>query len=369
MRQLLLPTLVAGVLMTAGAPTVAATDASGAMIVDGAFGTPVRALAGRFPYGFAMAVDAQGRSHLAAAGWHGGKGGLWYATDRSGGWVSRRLVRWRDGRYAVYPSIALDAAGRVHIAMARYGCLECTVAPALGIFYLTDAGRPPGSFPATPTRLTPVGTAQPSLRVDQGRRFLAYAGNPDAAPRAVRLLTDASGSWTTRTVSAHGTAPFLRIGRDGKPRITFEAADGLRYARATTRIGAFEIEPVEGTDGQDERPALSMDQNGGPHVTWVDPTGPDAIVRYARRTSSGWSAPATVADGQVHALTVDRPTRPWVIIGGSTVVAYRRVAGTFAALTVDDHAASAVSARVLDSGRVVVGWVGGSTPGLWVARS
>jgi hypothetical protein len=277
-------------------------------------------------------------------------------------------VHWSDGRYVVYPSIAVDAAGRVHIAMARFGCLECTVAPALGIFYLTDAGHPPGAFPATLTRLTPVGTAQPSLRVDRGHRFLAYAGNPDSAPVAVRLLTDASGSWTTRNVAAHGTAPFLRIGQDGRPRIAFEAADGLRYARATTRIGAFDIERIDGTDALDERPALSMDEDGGPHVTWVDQSSAVAIVRYTRRTSGGWSAPVTVADAQVHALTVDRPSHPWVIIGGGMVSAYRRVAGTFVPLTVDDDAASAVSARVLDSGRVVVGWVGGSAPGLWVAR-
>lgn len=350
-----------------GVPAAAAQPGGPAPALS--FDVPERVLGGQFWYGIDMGVDADGHVHLVAAGIRSGKGGLWYATDRRGSWTWSRVLRWSAGTYWIRPVIAVTPAGRVHIAVEKSGCIECTVAPAKGIFHVTDAGRARGTFPAVPARLTGPGTAQPSLRVAGGHLFLAYAGQPDAPAAAVRLRTDASGRWTTSVVAERGSHPYLRIGMDGRPRVTWSTPTRIRYARATTLTGGWVREAVATPDGIEPEPVLSIDEAGGAHALWRGSVPGTLILRYAHRTGSGWPAPVTVTESWVHALSVDKPAVAWVAAGGDAVTALRASGSGFIAYPIDSANGEEVRIKVLDSGAVVVAWFGGDPLGLWVARS
>jgi hypothetical protein len=316
-----------------------------------------------------MSVDAAGHTHVIASGTRGTKGGLWYITDRTGSWTVKRILAWGSGAYWLHPSLALDANGRVHVAVEKAGCIECTIAPAKGIWYLSDVGRPRGTFPATPVRLTPNGTAQPSLRVSGGDRFLAFAGNPDLALKAVKLRTDASGTWTTTTVATTGTSPRLRIGMDGLPRVAWKGLWDIGYAVAATRTGGWTRLVVPGTSDDDADPQLSIDETGGAHISWQDASTPATTVSHISRSGGAWSFIHTVGEGWDHALSVDKPTRPWVAISDDTVRAVVFKSASWQSTTISNDPGRDAVIKVLDSGRVVLIWAGGDPAGIWFART
>lgn len=373
---------LAGAVVMAPTPMAAAIDDIPVAAADAAapvtpaapepsisFSPPQRVLGGQLWYGLDLGVDPSGHVHLVASGLHAGKTGLWYGTDRTGAWVFTRVLAWSAGTVWVDPSLAVDASGRVHIAVAKAGCVECTIAPAKGIWYLSDVGRTRGTFPTQPVRLTVDGTAQPSLRVAGGHVFLAYAGNPDLAFKAVRLRTNASGAWTTSTIAAKGTEPSLRLGMNGKPRVAYRIADGLRYAVASTLTGGWTRLAVPGTDAFDLDPRLSIDEQNGAHIGWVDASDAVPVVNHISRMGGAWSFMMPVGEGSRFALSVDKPSKPWVAIGGDSVRAVTYFDDWWQTIDVSPDGGFLVAIKVLDSGRVIVAWTGGDPLGLWIART
>lgn len=331
-----------------------------------AWGVSERIAGGQFAWGMDLGVDSARHVHIVMAGMRNGKAGVFYATDRSGSWVTRRIVPWAAGAVYIHPSLAVDANDRIHVSLDRVQCVECTVSRTLGVFYLTDTGRARGTFGA-PVRLTPKGTSQGSLRVAGGHRYLAFAGGWGDTFTNVRLGTDEDGFWSTSLLSAAGADPFLRLSMGGRPRVVFETATGLRYARATSVAGAWDIEPVAGTSGASRDPVLSIDAQNGPHLAWVDTSGPTWKARYARRIDGTWSVTAGLLPSTTVALSVDRPARAWLALGGEEVDVLDGSVGGFSGHTLDGAPATSTAVKVLDSGAVVVAWVGGDGPGLWVA--
>ena len=202
---------------------------------------PTRVLSGAFRYGSALALDAAGHRHVVATS---AQGHLWYATDRTGGWQDERILVGRRGEFGwTYPSITVDEGGRVHIAVVRDGTPWCAPGPcSAGIFYLTDKGRARGHF-GPPQRITGRQTTQPSLKVEDGVRYLAYVkpGTDWRRPEPPRLFfrTDRSGAWEAELVADHGRSPSLRVSSDGRPHIAWSAGNGVRYIQARTRSGGF----------------------------------------------------------------------------------------------------------------------------------
>ena len=368
---LVVPAPMAAAVEDASSPPVAAASAAdlAAPIPAISFSTPARVLGGQFWYGLDMGVDPGGHVHLVTSGLHAGKAGLWYGTDRSGAWVFKRILAWSAGTFWVHPSLAIDAAGRVHIAVEKAGCIECTIAPAKGIWYLSDVGRARGTFPAQPIRLTADGTAQPSLRVADGHVFLVFAGNPDLALKAVKLRTNATGGWTTTIVAAKGTEPALRLGLNGKPRVAYRVAGGLRYAVASTLTGGWTRLVVPGTDASDLDPRLSIDDKNGAHVAWVDASDAVPVINHVSRSGGAWSFIMTATEGTHHALSVDKPTKPWVAVADDAVRAVVFTGISWQSITVSPDGGHDVAIKVLDSGDVIVAWAGGDPFGLWIART
>jgi hypothetical protein len=352
--------MVAAVLAWSGTGIAAASPAG--------FGVPVKLLGGQLLHGMDMGVDAAGKVHLVASGIRGTTGGLWYVTNRTGPWTVQRVATWSAGSVWIDPVIAVRPKGWVYIGVARMGCVACTVAPAKGVFVLSDAyaGRH-GEF-SPPGRESGAGTAQPSVRFDAGRLFVAFAGNPDLEPAPVRMRTTASQSLSDSIVTAKGSAPFLRIGTDGRARIVFRSAGGIRFGRARAVTGDWVTEPIPWSTSTSERPSLSIDEKGGIHAIWADQDGPSPSVRYSRRTASGtWTKAVAMGDGWLGAVSVDKPAMPWVAVGGAGLDVYRPVGGVFTGIHLADGSVSDLAIKVLDSGRVIVAWTRGS--GLWLVRS
>jgi hypothetical protein len=353
--------------------------------------SPVLALRGRFDFGTStdLALDRQGHRHVVATS---ASGDLWYATDRTGAWVSQRLLAGQDGRIAwAFPSLIADERGRVHVAVVRYYAWDAPSATG-GIWYLTDAGRSRGDFGA-PTRLAGNMATSPSLRVLDGVRYLAYsrcacAIGQDEAP--LFFKTDRSGSWRREKVADFGLEPSLRVGADGRARIAYRARQGVRFTTARTRLGGFAT-PVRipGSGGVSGAPSLALGAGGQAQVAWSayrDPSGPPlafvaapiavapAVVRdevlYARRSRDGWTTPRVLGPGRRLELSLDAVGRPHVVIGTTDRVVHRWRGGDGWERRVIADGIQPVSVDIRAFGRrASVAWSQTDLPrGVWVAR-
>lgn len=368
--------ITAAVLVLSANPTSAApppsTSPSEVLPAAISFGTPERVVRAGHA-GIDMAVDGDGHIHLVAAD----DAAVWYATDRTGAWTTRRAMGdiGGDGNVWFRPAIALDGQGRVHIVALRVLCIDCGPEGrwSYGIHYATDVGRERGTFPARPERLTWGGNA-PSLAAHGSKLMVAYQPNRDGAEATMLyLLTKAGGAWTRSAIVRDGSSPSLQIGDDGKPRVAFATAHSLRFARARTTTGDWVIERIGSTGDLGFTPVLALDAQGGPHVATINWTG--MRVRYVRRTATGWTQPVVVGRGRAFDLDVQQRATPWVLIGGDGgAQAFRPVGGDFSPVRVSwigvpDGPVAAVA--VLPSGSVIGAWYGGSddAAGLWVSRS
>jgi hypothetical protein len=377
-------------LLWAGSAAAAAEPVEGRPSATAA-SSPVLALSGRFDFGTSsdLALDRDGHRHVAATS---GRGDLWYATDRSGHWVSQRLLRGEDGRIAwAFPSLVTDERGRVHVAVVRY-YESYSPSATDGIWYLTDAGRARGHF-GPRIRLAGDMATSPSLRVVDGVRYLAYsrctcAIGADEAP--LFFKTDRSGSWRRERVADYGLEPSLRVGADGRARIAYRARQGVRFTTARTRLGGFST-PVRiaGSGGVQGAPSLALGAGGQPQVAWHayrDPSGPplasvaaritpeSAVVRdevlYARRSRDGWVTPRVLGPGRLVELSLDAVGRPHVVMGTTDRVVHRWRGGDRWERRVLADGIQPVSVGIRAFGRrASIAWSQTDVPrGVWVTR-
>ncbi len=234
----------------------AAAAASRPDAVASAFTAPAKIFTGDF-FDLSFALDSHGKVRGVARG----NSGLWYITNASGSWVRTRLTTHPGGGADYQQSVALDANDNVFVAFTRTDCAGCIPGGSLGIFMLTNRGRADGSFPSTPTQIAPPEFSQPSLQIDHGHIYLAYAAYPlpGPGPFPVWFKTNATGSWTTRQVAGNGESPSLRVGSDRHAQIAWDWNGGIKYARAATLAGSFTTEVVTSTGHDDQSPALALD--------------------------------------------------------------------------------------------------------------
>jgi hypothetical protein len=296
-----------------------------------AWSSPVEVVTGQF-FEVSTAVDSTNAVHIVAAG----RNGLWYATNRSGLWVVHRILVNPTNKTYDQPSIALDANDRVYIAFIRTSCDDCVPGSSDGIYYLTDKGRTRGTFAATPIKIAPATSAEPSLAVGGGHIYLAYQSlccQPGPLP-PLWFKTNASGSWTTTQIVGHGDSPSLKLGSNAHVRIAYTKPTGIGFATATTATGGFSRVKLPGTGSSDHSPVLALAASNRPHVVWIHDNAASADVRYSRRVSGVWSGPTNIvtsASLQAIGLTLDALDRPEVAIGtnpGNVRVAHL-VSGTW----------------------------------------
>jgi hypothetical protein len=286
---------------------------------------PERVLPGAFHRGTALALDPSGHRHVVSAN---GAGDLWYATDRTGTWTSQRILAAVPGSFAwTDPAIATDDDGRIHVVAVQNAIYD-TPGSTGGIFYTSDAGRPRGDF-GPRVRITPPMMTTPSLRVEGGVRYLAYArclclpGQKDAP---VFFKTDRGGRWRTERIADRGFEPSLRVDSHRRASIVFSDRLGLRLATARTKVGDFSGPMrVPGTLGLQGSPSLALGPGGRERIAWAT-WSVDPLVLFVKHTTTGWSRPARVGRGSMAELSIDAQGRSHVVLGGGRVV-HRWLAG------------------------------------------
>ena len=306
-------------------------------------------------YGASSVTDAQGALHIVFARYQ--KPGLWYATNATGAWVTKKisttsglpkvaidtaghlyiaydsgagirlLTNW-SGTWAGtalttastdrYPAIAVDALGEVHVA---YGEGE--------LIYLTNRR---GYW--VRRTLVQSGAYRPAISLDTKRRVhIAYEG----AGADLRYITDADGiSWKASTITVSGKVPSIAV-HGTVPSVTFarpnDGNGGLYYAtRGTTGWASVRMYPAY--IGNEGTSSLRIAADGKAHVAYqaVDSAGA-SIVGYATNATGTWVR-TTIGGGGGPAMVLGPSGARHITF--STVAVYLRslTASTWSATTV-----------------------------------
>jgi len=343
-------------------PTVAGvTPAAG-------WGTPLRLLPGTWS-DVSAAIDGDGAVHLAAVG----TTGVWYATDRTGSWVSALVMGHRSGSTWRHVSLALDADDRVTMVLSE--SFESKFGDVPGrIWRVTDRGRPRGSFSAR-VAVTPSGT-DPSLKTP-GHTYLAYTSDVcfdvcEGASSRVSYQTDGPGGWLRRRLPGDAARPDLRVDGAGRPRLVY-VGQGARarivFASASSRTGAFGTQVIARPGGS-LMPRLALDGGGRPVVAWARvPFGSPGRVSVARRSGTGWTV-RFIGPGEVVAISLDAADRTHLAIGGQAGVREVTVRSTLVTTPIDGGSeVTDVELRYPGSGPALVAYIRRSPlAGVYVAR-
>ena len=351
--------VVVTVVILLSLPGVGPAAAVGAAPAAG-WGAPQRVLPGAWT-DISAAIDSQGKAHVVAAG----AAGVWYATDRTGGWASKRILHHRSGSEWRGVSLALDEHDRITIALAEGFPSEFGMVPGR-IWSITDKGRPRGTF-AAPVAVTPTGSTDPSLKTPGGHVDLARTGDIcvdvcEGALSRVWYQTDGPTGPIRRRLPGDASSPDLRVDAAGRPRLAYVVRGAtnarLVLASAGSRTGPFTTETVA-TQAGDLTPRLILDAAGRPQVAWardpldVDPPG----VFLAQRAGGAWTV-RSIGPGSVVAITVDAADRVHLAIGGGAGVREVLVRSTLATTPIDGTGpVTDVELRYPSAGRALAAYV------------
>jgi hypothetical protein len=363
---------VLGALAFALAASGLAVSAAGASTPQGqvspaSFSSPVKVVGGQFE-DISMVVDSTNAVDIAATG----RGGLWFITNRGGSWSRTKVLADPTDKEWMKPSIAIDGNDHVYIALGRLNCTDCTPGGSDGVFLISDAGRAHGSFPAKASKITPGPTGDPSLKVVNGRIYLAYAAYCSCIPgddAPLYLKTSTNGTTWTTSLIANGFVPQLRVLSTGRARVAYTRHDGLGFAEAGTVTGSFTSGKIPHTTGYDSYPLLAIDGDGGARIVYENGTN-GYHVRYDRQTASGFGTPVTVTVGRrAFGFDLDTNQVPKVVqTGVNGVQLFTRNGSSWTTSTISSVSdAQTVVLRRAFNGKVDVAFARDSG-GIWVTH-
>ncbi len=150
-------------------------------------------------YSPSLAIDKAGKLHIAhTRGTMSGyvnPAALRYSTNASGTWVtSEPAVGSGIAGHGGFPSLALGSSGQVYITHTD----NCTFSSAGGTLYLTSSS-PPSSWTTT-TLGTPAELGNFSSLIVSASGALHVVYRQDTSPNVLRYATNAGGTWTFKTI-------------------------------------------------------------------------------------------------------------------------------------------------------------------------
>jgi hypothetical protein len=225
-----------------------------------------------------LAMDSRGTLHVV---YHASTTSIRYARrDASGVWISTLI----DADQASGPVLAVDADGGVHVAYIGATRLRYAYRSVAGVWTITnvDPDEYTGYYPSI--AVDAAGEVHVSHR-ELGEEDLRYSHRT------------AAGEWSTIVVDSDGRTGFntsLAVDRDGQVHIAYGSYSlGLRHAWRDAR-GAWETETLD-ADGAE--PSLATDADGL-HVSYRGVAGGD--LRYAYRGPAGlWTTALVDEPGDV----------------------------------------------------------------------
>lgn len=291
-----------------------------------------------------LALDAAGNVHVAYGGDH-----LYYARWDAPGWLTQLVDDAAGtGRYA---SLALDQTGQPHIGYFDSLNRRVSYAHRAGDTWLIERVEEDVEL---------IGSL--GLALDgAGRPHLAYYDNRTGA---LRYASRDINGWLVQTADEVGGADVaLSLDASGRPHIAY-GWETLKYARLGE--GGWEIEMVADTTGRGK--SLVLDSSGRPHIAY------EAVsvfktheLRYAWRTRAGWNVQVIDSNaandaGFEPSLALDQTGAPRISYGAFDSLKYARWTGSEWVRERVDRSPARFTALALDiNGKPKISYLAGNS--------
>jgi hypothetical protein len=280
----------------------------------------------RYPYYPSLALDAQGRPHMAWSGLDG----LWYSRWTGTQWHSELACPWGRVGEVFIPALALTSDDVPCIAYYVPGSEGCQLgyATRTGPTWVTTVIAPHGGSGSRPALVLDandnpriawawewsMGCALTYYSFDGGVwsneyvTEVAFCATACAAP----LVLDSYGNPHVVCATVYGdrmwhmwrstagwesediilgdvvSAPSLALDAFDRPHVAYYRwyGDRLKYAHRTTSAWCIQTVDDSGPDDVGYTPSIAVDPDGDPHIAYVDRTNLD--LKYA------WWEPSVV---------------------------------------------------------------------------
>ncbi len=220
-----------------------------------------------------IAVDANGKVHIS----HNGAGDLMYTSNVTGTWQTETV----DSFNAVIDetSIALDSAGKAHISY--YDETDN---------YLMFGTNESGAWSYYAVENVIEGGAQSSIVLNSANKLYIsyYIGNSNYANLALATPFTLS-NWTTSYIDTPGiVGQYTSIGRDSNDKLHISYFDytnkDLKYA--TDATGVWVTSTVDSAGDVGLSTSIAIDSNNKVHISYFDIT--NRTLKYATNASGSW---------------------------------------------------------------------------------
>lgn len=282
----------------------------------------------------ALALDPAGRAHVAfvlSADLDNDTNPLRYATNESGAWVTQGITDCPYYGRISGTAVAIDSMDQPAIT---YGVtLQC--GQAEGVLIARRVGAPINGWFIEHVEFNSGEISSSSVAFDAGGNpHFVYTFSPSSMP--LRYASKHDGAWSIESIGSLGAHNYasLRIDSQGSPVVCYLRSGDLRYARKSG--DAWTIETVDSVGAVGYFASLALDPADNPHVGYYAFLASNGSVigdlRHASKINGAWAIADIDTAGDVGLFTSLK-----VEPGGPIHLAYRG-AGLKYARTVGDLA-------------------------------
>lgn len=245
-------------------------------------------VASRLP---AIGLDGAEGLHVVWTRYDDGVGKIYYRLWRQGRWTGPQTRISPPSRYAGFPGLAVDPAGRPHVVW--YGIREGAVPAASrhsSVYEIFYTGFDGGAWLAP--QLVSTGlpdSINPALAADRAGRLHAAWFQFDGRVYQVRYAIRSTGWAETETVLASRADAFnpdLAVGPGGRPTVAWELHEGQGSTiRTASRGERGWDDPVDLSDpaAQALHPSVAVGPRGTVYAGWETNDGRVFVRRFAGR--------------------------------------------------------------------------------------